>query len=355
MERSRYEPFPNTGKGEAAVVNYHQISGLEDDDGFSTRYSPGSTSEIPKTVLEKGLHFSKFVFHILALATTAAVVGVNFATVYGWDEGSLHFKSIAISDNQVNNLLQFAAKLHEILIVGSLTSIVMYQIRKRLISKRGLPFGLLSSGYQVNSIEFLFSRGLRSAFTTDLWLTLTVAATIILVNVVGPSSAIVVIPRLNWWHVSAPFNCSQQLYLNSSLDELYPTNLGPPDMKLYQGCDTVKYTSDCPGAAFEDLKNWAASWNNNGMAPNISMTEPSTNIQRGLLIETQMHYAKEGNVTKLKFNPNLSITTTLTQPMLELIGLFWAYIQENPMGLFQKIKKPMLSLGRYSARLCASS
>lgn len=230
---SRYEPFPSTGKGEAAVVTYHQISGHEDDDGLTTRYSLGRTSEIPKPVLEKGLHFSKFVFHILALATTAAVVGVNIATVYGWDQGSLHIKGIHISDNQVNSLLQFAAKLHEILIVGSLTSIVMYRIRKRLVSKRGLPFGLLSSGYQVSSTEFLFSRGLWSAFTTDRWLILTVAATIILVNVVGPSSAIVVIPRLDWWHVRAPFNCSQQLYLDSSLDQLYPTTLGPPDMKVY--------------------------------------------------------------------------------------------------------------------------
>ena len=88
-------------------------------------------------MLEKGLRFSKFFIHIIALVITAAVAGVNLTTVYGWDQGSLH-----ILDNKANNLLQFAAKLHEIVIVGSLTSIVVHRIRKRLVSSRGLPFGL---------------------------------------------------------------------------------------------------------------------------------------------------------------------------------------------------------------------
>lgn len=79
------------------------------------------------------------------------------------------------------------------------------------------------------------------------------------------------------------------------------------------------------------------------MAPNISMTEASTNVQRGLLTETaQMVFTNVWNLTEPNTNPNISMTTTVTQPMLELIGLLWDYIQENPMGLIKKIKKPML-------------
>ncbi len=325
MEGNRYDSFPMASKGEAAVVNYHQIAGREEDDGFTTRYSPVHSSEQPKSVLEKGLHFSKFTIHIMALATTAAVVGVNFITVYGWDQGTLR-----ISDNQVNNLLQFAAKLHELFIVGSLTSMVMHRIRKRLCSSKGLPFGLLSSGYQVSSAEFLFSSSLWSAFSRDGWLILTLAATIIFANVVGPSSAIAMIPRLDWWVVHAPFNTPLHLYLDSSLDALYPTKLGPPNMTLYPGCDTAAYTSGCPGAAFDDLRNWAASWYNNGVAPNISMTEVTTNAQRAMLTETA------------HLTLDISITTTLTQPILELIGLFWDYIQVNPVGKINNIKQPMI-------------
>ncbi|KAI4149592.1 MAG: hypothetical protein L6R39_002463 [Caloplaca ligustica] len=291
-----------TSIGKSAAVDYHQIAAYGCDKGLTTQCNPGDTFEKPKIVLQRGLSFSKFFIHILALLTTAAVVGVNFATVYGWDQGTL-----LISDNQAKNLLQFAAKLHEIIIIGSVTSIVMHRIRKRLISSKGLPFGLLSSGYQVSSLGYLFSKGFWSASMTDGGLVLALAATIIYVTVVGPSSAIVVIPRLDWWDVR-PFKNPPLLYLNSSLDQLYPTKMGPPNMTLFEGCDTVGYTSGCPGAAFKGLRGWAASWYNNGVPPNVSMTEAMTNAQRALLIETSV-------------STNFSLTTTLTQPILELTGL----------------------------------
>lgn len=330
MKRSRYESISVAGKGEAMGGHYHQISDGEVDDDFTTRYRQGSTSEAPKIVLGKGLRFSKFFIHIIALAITAVVVGVNLATVYGWDRDILR-----IPDYQVMNLLQFAAKLHEIFIVGSLTSIAMHHIRERLVGSRGLSLGLLSSGYQVSSLEFLFSQSFRSAFSTDTGLILTLAATIIIVNVVGPSSAIVVIPRLDWWVVRAPFNETLQLYLGSSKEQLYPTSLGPPNMTFYPGCDTAEYGGNCPGAAFNDLNVWAASWYNNGVAPNISMIEARTNVQRAVLTETRIEL-------KTNFNVSITMTTTLIHPILELTGLFWNYIQENSMGKINTIKKPML-------------
>ncbi|MCJ1470149.1 hypothetical protein MMC07_008794 [Pseudocyphellaria aurata] len=332
MERSRYESVPMTGKAKAVAVNYHQIAGPGDDEDH--------TSEAPKQVLEKSLPFSQFFFHFIALFTTAALVGVNISGVYGWDQGSLR-----IPDNQVKNLLQFAAKLHEIFIVVSLTAIVMHHVRRRLVSSRGLSFGLLSSGYQVSSIKFFFSKSFQSAIFTEGLLFLTVAATMIIVNLVGPSSAIAMIPKLDWWKVDGhgPFDMKLQLYLDGPLDQLYPTNLGPPNMTLYRGCDTVEYTSDCPGAAFGDLKTWAASWYNNGVVPNISMTEALTNTQRALMTE-HFHFLIENieNLTEPNVNPNISMTTTLSHPIIELTGLFWVYIQKNSMGLINSIKRPRI-------------
>lgn len=246
------EALPMNGKDGIASIDYHRVAPSEDDDRFAERYKSNCTAEQPKQVLKRRLSFSQFFVHIIALMTTAAVVGVNFGSVYGWDQGSLR-----LPDSQVNNLLQFAAKLHEILIITSLSIIVMHRIRKRLVGSKGLPIGLLSSGYQASSIPYLLSKGFWSAISTDGPLIFALAATIIYFNVVGPSSAIVVIPRLDWWDVHTPFNSSLQLYLDSPLDQLYPTTMGPPNMTLYEGCDTIGYASGCPGAAFGDLKSWA--------------------------------------------------------------------------------------------------
>ena len=73
------------------------------------------------------------------------------------------------------------------------------------------------------------------------------------------------------------------------------------------------------------------------------MTEVTTNAQRALLIETaQLAFDNPWNLTEPNRNPNISITTTLTQPILELTGLFWDYIQVNPVGKINKIKQPMI-------------
>ncbi|KAI4226727.1 MAG: hypothetical protein L6R40_008262 [Gallowayella cf. fulva] len=328
-----------TGKGEAAVVNYRQLAGFEDDDGLTTSYDPDNTSEKPKTVLNRGLSFSAFFIHILALLTTAAVVGLNLATVYGWDQGTLR-----ISDNQATNLLQFAAKLHEIVIVGSLTSMVMHCIRKRLISRKGLPLGLLSSGYQVTVPGYYFSKGFRSACTTDGGLVLTLAVAVIYVLVVGPSSAVVVIPRLDWWDVRAPFEDPQPLYLPYSLDQLYPTKLGPPNMTLYEGCDTAEYMNHCPGAAFEVLKDWAAAWLTNGVQPNISVTEATASAQRALLTGTAPSLSwKRWNFedSEARMNSEISLVTTMTQPVLQLFDLFWDFLRLTSWSDIDTFKRPM--------------
>ena len=328
MERRPYKPFPIPKAG-AAVVDCYELTGHEDDNSLLPRHSLSHGSENPKTVLKKRLSFRKLSVHFFAIATTIAAVGVNFGNIFSWDEGSLY-----VGDNQVYNLLQFAAKLHELLIIGSVTSMIMHWIRRRLHGNKGLPFGLLSTGYQISSIEFLCSKGLWSAVSTDCLLVWTVAATIVFVTVVGPSSAIVVRPRLDWWNARPVFNRPiyndpPRLYINASLDQLYPITLGRPNMTLYPGCDTLEYTSGCPGAAFSDLKNWAASWYNNGVAPNISITEVTTNAQRALLTRT------------VEVNPNnVSVATTLTQPILEMNGLFWDYVQDNKLGEINNVKRP---------------
>jgi hypothetical protein len=60
----------------------------------------------------------------------------------------------------VLNALQFAAKMHETLMITSLVTVLLHHIRYRLLSlgQRGLPLGLITSPFRLLDITYLWSR-----------------------------------------------------------------------------------------------------------------------------------------------------------------------------------------------------
>ncbi len=76
------------------------------------------------------------VMHLIPVGGAITIVYLNVTGMYLGDV----FNSIAA--------LQFAAKLHKIFMVASLSQIVLYLVRSELISGDGLPFGALVSGLQ---------------------------------------------------------------------------------------------------------------------------------------------------------------------------------------------------------------
>lgn len=72
------------------------------------------------------------------------------------------------------------------------------------------------------------------------------------------------------------------------------------------------------------------------------MVEVTTGAQRSLILE-QMAFAFGWDLPEPNSNPNISITTTLTQPVLQLAGLFWDYIQGNQMGTIDSVKRAMFT------------
>jgi hypothetical protein len=59
--------------------------------------------------------------------------------------------------NSVLGALQFAAKVHESLIGVSLCTMVLYHIRNGLLGAHVVPLGPLGSGFQLNSVAYVFS------------------------------------------------------------------------------------------------------------------------------------------------------------------------------------------------------
>ena len=102
--------------------------------------------------------------------------------------------------------LQFLAKYHEVLMQASLGEILLAYIRSYTCDD-GIPFGFLFAPVYITHISYFWSLEFWSSIMSTAlqkWrkfvLVFAVAGTIILGSIVGPSSAIVMIPRtMNLW------------------------------------------------------------------------------------------------------------------------------------------------------------
>jgi hypothetical protein len=121
--------------------------------------------------------------------------------------------------------LQFVAKLHEILMQASLVDILVYFIRSQVF-KGYIPLGALSGAAQASQLSYLWSLDFLAALRSrslNVWrrvaFGLAVSTLLVMITIVGPSSAVLMIPRPDM----ANTNTTTLRYLNVSEESLYPT------------------------------------------------------------------------------------------------------------------------------------
>ena len=177
----------------------------------------------------------------------------------------------------VLNALQFAAKVHESLMIASLVTILLHHIRYRLLSpahsSSGLPLGLVTSPFRLLDITYVWSkefsaawRHLRGHRVNEVMTIIFHVFLFILVAILGPASAIAMLPKLGEWDLSskivnAPFysthhrNGIYQAYIGAPLSEIFPktitANLIP------EACDysnlSLPQTNTCPRLGLMDI------------------------------------------------------------------------------------------------------
>lgn len=207
--------------------------------------------------------------HILPTAATIAVVQLTIRQVYWFDNDAdsttIPWKGAKISVTELNNLLQFVAKIHEILLVGSLAAMVMHRVRVRLIGKSGLPFGILVGGYQVGSPEYLLSAAFRSGFNRKFWpLSLLIFVFTVLANTLGPVSAVALVPNLDWYDMKNPFGSETlPILFNLTKNDIWPLEITKfhtfHESEEFCFSPGVSTTMACPASGFTDLMFWTAS------------------------------------------------------------------------------------------------
>ena len=96
--------------------------------------------------------------HLTPVAAASVVVGLNLKKIYNGQELS----DPTYQDTKKLAALQFAAKLHEVMMLASISAIVFAHICKELIIGNGVPFATFFVSLQIETISLLWSPELGS-------------------------------------------------------------------------------------------------------------------------------------------------------------------------------------------------
>lgn len=325
-----------------------ELNGLSSSDPAPTL---GASLESPKQAIKKGFwpNSSKLAPHLAAAIITVVVVEINFRNLYWMDlvAPNVHILP-GITQGEALDALQLAAKLHELILVASLGSVVMHVAQAHLIGNHGLPLGLLTNSFSVGSGDFLRTRAFwATAWTSKahylrFWL-LSLLATL-LATLAGPSSAIAVIPSLNWFPLNKPFE-SEVLpyYVFNQSTVLWPDNVtGASANSADAGINCTAATFQistievCPAGGFSDTYDWAGNllFSNSSAGTNISFPDARGDTRRVLSAQS-CSSPFDGRASAMSLNT--FITGALTS--------YWTFAQNNFVGTGLLAAQPRLTFG----------
>ena len=189
---------------------------------------------------------------LVHLIPTAACIGIVALNLRGYYIGG-ELAGPSGQDTEKLAGLQFAAKLHELTMNASLATMLFSYIRYQVTFGGGLPFGAMFAGLQFKDLSFLWSMelfGAAQAKSYNVWRRRTLVALItgftLLGVSVGPSSANILKPRLDWWPAGGT-----DFWINATRTELFPLSyLGsqvPPSCAIYTG------NTSCPSGDWTTL------------------------------------------------------------------------------------------------------
>ena len=218
-------------------------------------------------------------------------------------------------------LLQIAAKVQELLIVASTSTIVFDLTRTELLSGNGVPLGLIGSGFSFKDIswfwspDFWCSLGYQTQWHRKTFLLMTLVLAGLLAVMAGPATAVLVIPRSRIWPAGGT-----SFFLQGSDAELWPTYLNytpDQDSPLCQGSNAMRY-GICPSGGYyaflshnrqvnisKFMDEPEYDWTYGDIPCDIEINDPTSQIPR---IRTLGDIRSEGRLGKR--------TTFFTQPQI---------------------------------------
>ena len=141
--------------------------------------------------------------HALPVSVTVFILSLTFRRVYWSDTNNPHLNSQLAA-------FQFAAKFQEALVIASLSAVVVSILTVHLCGE-GIPFGMVVASYQFAQLSNLWRRAFWAGllhyqsnpkiFAGRIIPSVVVALATILAAIIGPATAVALIPTLGWWQM----------------------------------------------------------------------------------------------------------------------------------------------------------
>lgn len=198
----------------------------------------------------RGRVLLRYWIHLLAISATGALAALNFLNVYLMDSDD---------PDAIAKLgaFQFVAKLHEAIMLGSLSLAMIDFIRGGLLSPSGIPLGYVLSPVMYNNIDWLLSASFWTNRPTNRQILshtlakrsslppfLVIVLAIFFANIAGPTSAIMIVPRLGWSDASPA--ALFPTFWNASAENFWPDQMAATSLPPKCSEGGAVGTSGCP-------------------------------------------------------------------------------------------------------------
>lgn len=318
---------------------YAALSSTEDLPTKGSLHSPSTkdvTPAIPTTRIIRGKSYGLWTsgVHVIPILMTGTILFLAFSNVYWFPTSGIR----GTSANAISNWLQLVAKLYELFVVASLAAITL-KVYKRYLVGSGSPAGLLSSAYRVGDVRYLVDRrfwaGILDKSVLGLSVLLLVAT--LLSPLLGPASAILIIPELGWFPLSNPFS-EIHMPLLIRTTNLWPQTLHASSINEKKVCSTRgnALSPKCSSGGWSTIYNWASGWYYDKLPDHLDFAAPSGAVRR------RMHLWQGDDASYSTFVSSLTVETTNT------MGELKSYIKRENVG-------PLSSVERYRLHLDSSS
>ncbi|THV46004.1 hypothetical protein BGAL_0428g00100 [Botrytis galanthina] len=218
-------------------------------------------TEKPKVAVRKDRRkaLQKAGTHVLPIIITITLLFLNGHEIYA--------NSMGNADAEVNtrlNGLQFVAKVHEILIGISLSTIILSFFQHEAL-RQGIPLGGFLIAFRITDLGSLLSPELWAAgafghhFKRRLLFVVMSLFAMILAAISGPASAILILPSLDWWIVPTTKYSSwstTHFTLNAEKSQVWPKYVDNSSFDTFCTFELNRLSDNCAAGGFSAIRAW---------------------------------------------------------------------------------------------------